>query len=138
VRLFHRTTRQLRLTAEGAALLEQGRPLLEELEALTSGLERAGREITGTLRVTVPVAFGRLYVSPLLPRFLARQPGLAVQMTVADEMLDLTREGLNLAIRVGALEDSSFVSRRIASNERVLCASPRYLRRHGPTAAFMR
>lgn len=131
VKLLHRTTRRLRLTAEGAALLEQGRPLLEELDAITSGLERAGREITGTLRVTMPAAFGRLHVSPLLPRFQARHPALDVHVIVADEMLDLVREGLDLAIRIGTLEDSSLVSRKLAANRRVLCASPGYLRRHG-------
>ncbi|HEX7080417.1 MAG TPA: LysR family transcriptional regulator [Gammaproteobacteria bacterium] len=131
VRLLHRTTRRLKLTPEGAALLEQGRPLLEDLDALTAGLGRAGREISGTLRVTMSAAFGRLYVSPRLPRFLARHPALNVHMVVADQMLDLAREGLDLAIRVGTLEDSSLVSRKIASNRRVLCASPGYLRRHG-------
>jgi len=131
VRLLYRTTRRLKLTEEGAALLEQGRPLLEDLDALTSGLKRAGREITGTLRVTMPAAFGRLYVSPLLPRFLARHPTLNIHMVVADQMLDLAHEGLDLAIRIGTLESSSLVSRKIAANRRLLCASPRYLRRHG-------
>lgn len=131
VRLFYRTTRRLKLTPEGAVLLEQGRPLLEDLDALTTGLARAGREISGTLRVTMPAAFGRRYVSPLLPRFLARHPALDVHMIVADQMLDLAREGLDLAIRIGALEDSSLVSRKIATNRRILCAAPSYLRRHG-------
>lgn len=131
VRLFHRTTRQLKLTAEGEALLEQGGPLLEDLDALTSGIKRAGREIKGTLRITMPAAFGRLYISPLLPQFLARHPALDLHTIVADEMLDLAREGLDLAIRIGTLEDSRLVSRKIASNRRVLCASPDYLRRQG-------
>lgn len=131
VKLLHRTTRRLTLTAEGATLLEHGRPLLDELDAITSGLARAGREITGTLRITMPAAFGRLHVSPLLTRFQAMHPALDVHVTVADEMLDLVREGLDLAIRIGTLEDSSLVSRRLAANRRVLCASPSYLRRHG-------
>src|SRR5690606_2736931 len=76
VKLLHRTTRRLALTVEGAALLEQVRPLLDELDAITSGVGRAGREIAGTLRVTMPAAFGRLYVSPLLPHFRARHPAL--------------------------------------------------------------
>jgi len=131
VRLFNRTTRRLSLTPEGAALLEQGRPLLEDLDALTTGLGRAGREISGTLRVTMPAAFGRRYLSPLLPRFLARHPALGIHIVVADQMLDFAREGLDLAIRIGALEDSSLVSRKIATNRRILCASPGYLRRYG-------
>lgn len=131
VKLLHRTTRRLALTVEGAALLEQVRPLLDELDAITSGVGRAGREIAGTLRVTMPAAFGRLYVSPLLPHFRARHPALDVHVTVADEMLDLVREGLDLAIRIGTLGDSSLVSRKLAVNRRVLCASPGYLRRYG-------
>lgn len=131
VRLLHRTTRRLKLTAEGAALLEQARPLVEDLDALTGALKRAGREIAGTLRVTMSAAFGRRYVSPLLPQFLARHPALAVHVVVGDQMFDLASEGLDLAIRIGTLEDSNLVSRKIAANRRVLCASPRYLRRNG-------
>lgn len=132
VRLVERTTRHLKLTIEGATLFGQGASLLEDLDALTSGLGRSGRDVTGTLRITMPAAFGRRYISPLLPRFLARHPDVDMHVVVADEMLDLTREGLDLAIRIGALEDSSLVSRRIASNRRLLCASPGYLRRLGP------
>lgn len=131
VRLFQRTTRRLQLTAEGEALRERGGPLLDDLQALTSGLIRTGREVTGTLRLTMPAAFGRLHIAPLIPAFLQRHPKLSLQVTVADEMIDLAREGIDLAIRIGTLEDSSLVSRRIAINRRMLCASPAYLRRHG-------
>lgn len=131
VRLLHRTTRQLRPTAEGVALAEQGRSLVEDLDALTSGLSNTAKGVTGTLRVTVPATFGRQYVSPLLPEFMSRHPRLRLHIDLADQMRDLVSDGLDLAIRIGALKDSDLVATRLASNRRVLCASPDYLRRHG-------
>jgi molybdate transport repressor ModE-like protein len=131
VRLLHRTTRQLQLTSEGSALAEQGRPLIQDLEALTSSLQQSANEISGTLRVTVPASFGRLYISPWLPEFLERYPRLRLHLDLADQMLDLVSEGFDLAIRIGTLLDSSLVAQRLAQNQRVLCASPDYLKRRG-------
>ena len=131
VRLLHRTTRQLRATAEGTVLAEQGRTLIEDLEALTNGLRQAGTGITGTLRLTTSATFGNQYISPLLPQFLARHPGIRLSINLTDQVLDLVSAGLDLAIRIGELTDSSLVARRLTVNRRVLCASPDYLRRHG-------
>ncbi|HZX75636.1 LysR family transcriptional regulator [Lysobacter sp.] len=131
VRLLHRTTRRLHATPEGAALAEQGRPLVEDLEALTGGLRQSGADIAGTLRVTASASFGRQYLSPLLPEFLALHPRVRLSINLTDQMLDLVSSGFDLAIRIGALDDSSLVARKLAANHRVLCASPDYLRRHG-------
>lgn len=131
VRLLHRTTRKLRPTTEGAALAKQGRVLVEDLEALTAGLRQASRGIAGTLRVTTSATFGRQYISPLLPAFLAKHPNVKLSMDFTDQVLDLVSAGFDLAIRIGALDDSNLVARKLASNRRVLCASPEYLRRHG-------
>ncbi len=131
VRLLHRTTRRLHATPEGAALAEQGRPLVEDLEALTGGLRQAAQEITGTLRVTASASFGRQYLSPLLPEFLALHPRVRLSINLTDQMVDLVSAGFDMAIRIGALDDSSLVARKLAVNHRVLCASPDYLRRHG-------
>jgi len=131
VRLLHRTTRRLHATPEGAALAEQGRALVEDLEALTGGLRQGATEVTGTLRVTLPASFGRQYISPLLPEFLALHPRVKLSVNLNDQMLDLVGSGFDLGIRVGALGDSGLVARKLASNRRVLCASPDYLRRHG-------
>jgi DNA-binding transcriptional LysR family regulator len=131
VRLLHRTTRQLRPTPEGIALAEQGRSLVEDLEALTSSLSNTAKGVAGTLRVTIPASFGRQYISPLLPQFMARHPRLRLHIDLSDQMRDLVGEGLDLAIRIGTLKDSELVATRLASNRRVLCASPDYLRRHG-------
>lgn len=131
VRLLHRTTRRLHPTPEGVALAQQGRALVEDLELLGTGLRETATEIAGTLRVTLSASFGRQYVSPLLPAFLARHPKLRLSVHLSDNVVDLVSEGFDLAIRIGALEDSQLVARPIAPNRRVLCASPEYLRRRG-------
>lgn len=131
VRVLHRTTRQLRPTPEGIVLAEQGRPLVEELDVLTSSLRGNAKSIAGVLRVTLPASFGRQYISPLLPDFMSRHPRLRLHIDLSDQMRDLVGEGFDLAIRIGTLKDSEMVSTRLASNRRVLCASPAYLRRYG-------
>lgn len=131
VRLLHRTTRRLHATPEGAVLAEQGRALVDDLEALSSSLRQAGTGVSGTLRITTSSSFGRLYVSPLLPEFLTQHPGLSVSVNLTDNVLDLVSAGFDLAIRIGALDDSTLVARRLANNRRVLCAAPDYLRRRG-------
>ena len=131
VRLLHRTTRRLHPTPEGAALAQQGRALVEDLESLGAGLREAASEVAGTLRVTMSASFGRQHVSPLLPAFMARHPKLRLSVHLSDNVVDLVSEGFDLAIRIGALEDSRLVARRIAPNRRVLCASPGYLKRRG-------
>lgn len=131
VKLLHRSTRHLRATPEGIALAEQGRALIEDLEALTSSLRKAAKDVTGTLRVTVPAAFGRQYISPLLPRFLAKHPALRVSMDMSDMMQDMVGEGFDLGIRIGRLDDSNLIARRLTGNRRLLCASPAYLKRRG-------
>lgn len=134
VRLLHRTTRTLHPTPEGLLLAGEGRPLVEDLEALTDGLREGGAHVAGTLRVTMSSTFGRLYISPLLPEFLARHPAVRLSVDLDDQTVDLVSAGLDLAIRIGDLDDSSLVARKLATNRRVLCASPGYLRRHGMPA----
>ena len=131
VRLLHRTTRRLHPTPEGIALAEQGRTLVEDLEALTTGLRQSATDVGGTLRLTASASFGRQYVSPLLPAFMARYPRVRLSVHLTDEMQDLISSGFDLAIRIGALHDSRLVARKLAANRRVLCASPDYLRRCG-------
>jgi DNA-binding transcriptional LysR family regulator len=131
VRLFHRTTRRLEPTSEGAWLAEQGRAPIEALTGLTDSVRQAGSEISGTLRVGVSASFGRLHLAPLLPRFLAQHPRLNLDVDFSDQLVDLVAAGMDLAIRIGALSNSSLVARRLATDRRVLCASPDYLRRRG-------
>ena len=134
VRLLHRTTRRLHPTPEGLLLAEQGRVLVEDLEALADGLRRTGSGVAGTLRVTLSPTFGRLYISPLLPEFMALHPGVRVSVDLDDAKVDLVSAGMDLAIRIGDLDDSTLVARQLAVNRRVLCASPAYLAQHGNPA----
>lgn len=132
VRLLHRTTRRLHPTPEGLRLAGEGRALVEALDGLAGSLrESGGQAVSGTLRVTMSASFGRQHVSPRLPRFLAAHPGLQLAVHMSDLQVDLVREGFDLAIRIGDLDDSQLVGRRIADNPRVLVASPDYLARRG-------
>jgi DNA-binding transcriptional LysR family regulator len=131
VRLLNRTTRHLQPTPEGAMLAEHARTLVEELDAVTSSLSTNARTIAGTLRVTVPASFGRMYVSPLLPQFMEKHPRLRLHIDLSDQLRDMVAEGFDLAIRVGTLYDSGLVATRLAPNRRILCASPSYLKKHG-------
>lgn len=131
VRLLHRTTRRMHPTAEGQQLAARGRVLVDDLDALADDLRESAQDVGGTLRVTLSASFGQQYISPLLPEFQARHPRLRISAHLSDDLVDLVKQGSDLAIRIGPLEDSGLVARRIAPNRRTLSASPAYLQRHG-------
>jgi DNA-binding transcriptional LysR family regulator len=130
-RLLHRTTRSVRLTDAGARYLVDAKRILaevEEAEASASGAHTAPR---GQLGLTAPVMFGRMYVAPLLLDFLARYPAVTARMMLADRLVDLMEEGLEVAVRIAHLEDSSLTAVRVGEVRRVICASPAFLAKHG-------
>jgi len=131
VRLLHRTTRRLHPTPEGLALAEQGRSLVEDLDALVGSLRQSGEQVAGTLAVTTSATFGRLHLSPLLLEFMELHPRVRVNVDLNDRVVDLVASGFDLAVRIGALDDSTLVARLLAPNKRVLVASPHYLARRG-------
>ena len=132
VRLLHRTTRKVSATSEGLELAKSGRPLIEDVESLISGLAQSAHNISGSLKITAPVSFGRHCLSPLLPGFLKDHPQLKVQAHLSDEMCDVIGEGYDLAIRIaGQLPNSELIARKLVSSCRVLCASPAYIAAHG-------
>lgn len=135
VRLLHRTTRRLHPTPEGLELAEQGRGLVEDLDALVGSLRQSGQHISGTLTVTTSATFGLLHLSPLLQEFMALHPQVRVNVDLTDRMVDLVTAGFDLAVRIGALNDSALVARRLALNKRVLVASPSYLAQRGTPQA---
>ncbi len=130
VPLLMRTTRRVTLTEAGAALLERGRHALSELEDAESSARGSGG-LSGVLRVATPVTFGAREIAPRLGPFLDAHPALRVELLMADRRVDLLDEGVDLAIRLGPLPDSSFTSRRLSSAPRYLVASPNYLAKHG-------
>jgi LysR family transcriptional regulator for bpeEF and oprC len=131
VRLLHRTTRKLALTDDGAAYLDHVRRVLADVEE-TEGILTAGRSLPrGVLRVDLPVSIGRQFVVPALPRFAAQYPELKVVAILEDRRADLIEAGIDAALRIGPLEDSSLVARRVYEADFVACASPDYLAVHG-------
>lgn len=129
--LLTRTTRKVRLTEVGARYLEDCRRLLGELEDAESAVRGAHSEPRGVLNVTASMTFGRLYVAPLILEFLDQHPRVSVHAVLNDSVLDLVDEGLDVAVRIAHLADSSFTALRVGEVRRVLCASPSYLRAHG-------
>ncbi|WP_119154798.1 LysR family transcriptional regulator [Caldimonas tepidiphila] len=136
VRLFHRTTRQVTLTSDGERLFQRCQRLLAELEEMQSEAAGARAEPTGTLRIDMPTVFGRQVMLPLLARLVQRHPALELDVRFSDTHVDLVKDGIDVAIRIGALQDSTLVARRFASQELVLVASPGYLERHGTPRAL--
>ena len=132
VRLFHRTTRSQRLTDNGALFYERCLRALEETRGAGSQLGTGERQVNGRLRVAVPVLFGRQCIAPLLIELAQEHPGLELEMSFSDRVVDLVEEGFDMAVRNGALADSSvLVARRLGEHRMVLCAAPDYLLKNG-------
>jgi DNA-binding transcriptional LysR family regulator len=131
VRLLNRTTRQVHLTADGAQLLERVRPLLVEAEDVEQLFQNSQRQVAGQLRVDVPSRIARRLIAPALPGLLRRYPRLQLMLGSTDRAIDLVQEGVDCAVRVGALQDSSLVVRPLGHIALINCASPAYLREHG-------
>lgn len=131
VRLLARTTRRVALTEVGSAYYQRVRSLLDELEMAGQEASDFAGSPRGLLRIALPMAFGRLWVAPLLPPFLARHPQIRVDARFGDRFVDLVAEGFDVAVRLGVLRDSSLTARKVASYRTVLVASPAYLARHG-------
>lgn len=131
VRLFHRTTRSVSLTAEGETFLPFATTLLEASEGARISLKSYAGTAGGVLKVTAPTVFGQSVIMPLIPALLAEHPALRVDLTLSDSIVDIVGLGIDVAIRIAALRDSGLIARALAPNRRVLCASPNYLERHG-------
>ena len=131
VKLLQRTTRKLVLTNEGAAFLEDCQRILTELEEAESAVAERSAKASGHLLVSAPAGFGRQHVAPLLPSFLAEHREVTINLNLNDRLVDVVGEGIDVAIRIADLSDSSLVGMKLADNQRVLVASPAYLKRYG-------
>jgi DNA-binding transcriptional LysR family regulator len=136
VRLLQRTTRKVSLTVEGAIYLERCTRLLNELEDMNALFAGAGHIPSGTVRVDAPERLAHVNLIPKLPEFFSKYPNIQVRVGSHDRFADLVGEGIDCAIRVGALRDSGLVARRIGAMEQVNCASAGYLARHGTPASL--
>ncbi|HEX3574259.1 MAG TPA: LysR family transcriptional regulator, partial [Rhodopila sp.] len=129
VGLFHRTTRRAHLTEPGAAFYEQARSVLRSLDDARDAASAMERRPQGLIRLHVPSAFARLHIMPFVPDFLESYPDIRLDVSLTDVRVDLLAVGADLAIRIGALLDSSLIARKLAPHRRVACASPAYLAR---------
>lgn len=137
VKLFHRTTRLTRLTADGEAYLAACTLALDEIGAAQAALSSSNRVLSGRIHIDMPVAFGRRVLLPALIEIARPHPGLSLSLTFTDATSDLLQDDVDIAIRFGALQDSShLVARRLATQQRVICASPGYLRAMGEPASL--
>jgi len=131
VRLFNRSTRRLALTEEGQRYYDQALPLLEGFTAMVDQVTGEQSAPRGLLRVSVPVTFGEMKLSPLIPKFLALHPQMQVDLQLSDRMIDMLEEGIDVVIRIGGVDDSSLIAKQITTLPLVLCASPKYLQTSG-------
>ncbi len=130
VRLFNRTTRRLSLTEEGAAFYDRASRILADLEDAAAAVSNLRSTPRGRLRVTMPTGYGVIHLLPVLPQFFDRYPEVMLEIDLNDRFVNMIEEGFDVALRIGELEDSSLIGRRVAANRRVIAAAPSYLAGH--------
>ena len=130
-RLLNRTTRRLSLTEAGSELYGRSVRALAEIENAELEVARFQTEPRGMLRVSAPMSFSILHLGPALQGFLTRYPGVTLELSLDDRQVDLVEEGFDVAVRIGRLQDSNLIARKIAPCRQVLCASPAYLAQRG-------
>jgi len=131
VKLLVRTTRKLTLTFEGQGFLEDCQRILNELANAETAVSLGGVRASGHLKVSAPAGFGRRHVAPQVAEFMQDNPGVTVTVDLTDRLVDLLNEGIDCAVRIGEMADSSLVSSKLGEMRRVVVASPLYLDRHG-------
>lgn len=134
VRLFNRTTRHIALTEEGRFYLERCRRILADIEETEQVLNNEQVEPGGTVTLTAPVRFGEMHVMPAVTRFLQRYPQMQVKLILLDRIVNMMDEGIDLAVRIGPLNDSSHIAKPILEIRQVLCASPALIEQFGVPA----
>ncbi|MEH6578059.1 MAG: LysR family transcriptional regulator [Amphritea sp.] len=131
VRLLHRTTRQVSMTTLGRAYLERCKPLLEEFQALQLSVQDSHSTPQGELVISAPTTFAELHLMGPVSDFMALYPDIQINMQLSDRYVDIVEEGLDVAIRIGDLPDSSLIARKLADLDVVICAAPEYLAKQG-------
>lgn len=131
VQLVQRTTRRMHITEAGEKFYRRCGRLLDDLEEAKHEASNTATALSGTLRIATPLSFGVAHLSPAVAAFMHLHPQIKIELDMSDRRIDLVEEGLDLAIRIGTLEDSSLMARKLASVRHVVCASPDFLNRHG-------
>ena len=130
-KLFYRTTRKVTLTEEGQLFYQQCRSILDGLEVAERSLTNLQSTPQGKIRISAPVTYGERHIIPLINQFLLQYPQVEIEVQLSNQRIDLIEEGFDLAIRLGQLNDSSLIAKRISSRQHFLCASPSYIEQHG-------
>lgn len=130
-RLFQRTTRKQSLTEAGEIFFQHATRLVEDIDVAKFSVKKLTNKPSGSLRITAEADFALKFIEPLLPEFLALYPEIQVSLNVNSNMLDLVHENLDLALRIGHLENSSLTARKLGNSNSVICASPTYLLKYG-------
>ncbi|CDZ51957.1 Transcriptional regulator, LysR family [Neorhizobium galegae bv. orientalis] len=134
-RLLQRTTRQVGMTDAGKGFYDRIANVLTGIEDAEQFVSGRSTEIAGNLRISAPTSFGRMHIAPHLPTFMQANPHLSIDLMLSDEFTDIIAQGFDVAIRISELKDSSLVARKLVQVQRILCASPSYIERHGaPTS----
>ncbi len=131
VQLLHRTTRKMNLTHSGQQFYQRCLRILADLDETEQYISQEDKQLRGIIRLSAPLSFGLAHLSPLLNEFLVSHPELDFALDLNDSQINLMNEGIDLGIRIGHLEDSSLMARKLASCHSVMCASPEYLQRYG-------
>lgn len=130
-RLFNRTTRSLSLTEVGASYLERCQQVLDDVEEMEAAVTHLQSEPRGLLKISAPQVIGTTHIAPALSEFLKLHPDLSCEIILQGNMADLIDEGIDMAIHLGGLEDTSMIARKLASSPLVVCGSPDYFKKYG-------
>lgn len=131
VKLFHRSTRVVTLTHDGEVFLEHAKRILDNVEETRNVFKGDAGNVQGRLRIAVAASYGRFYVVPFIPELIKRYPDLEIEVDFNDSQVDLIEQGYDVAFRMGDLQSSSLMARKLAANPATLVASPAYLEKHG-------
>ncbi|MBR0714702.1 LysR family transcriptional regulator [Bradyrhizobium liaoningense] len=134
VQLLNRTTRHASPTESGQHYYERALVILGEIEAADQAVTQSQSAPRGLLRVNAPMSFGTMRLGPVLADFMAKYPELQLQLVLSDDLLDPVQDGFDVTLRIAELESSSLIARKIMPIERLICASPDYIKRHGTPA----
>ncbi|USD63120.1 LysR family transcriptional regulator [Vibrio sp. SCSIO 43140] len=129
--LFHRSTRKITLSTQGEQFLPYAREILKQHDAALNVIGKDPDDASGTIRFAVSSTFAQLYIVPILPEFLDRNPNITIDLKLGDKELNIIEHGIDLALRNSAIKDSGLRARKLADDRRILCASPDYLSRKG-------
>lgn len=131
VRLITRSTRSLQLTPTGQSYYEEAKKVLDDIATLEARVRKENQNLVGRLRLSAPVTFGEQVLMPFIAKMVKENPQLNVELMLNDRYVDIVAEGFDAAIRIGQLEDSALIARKIGSIRMLLCASPEFIERHG-------